>query len=55
MTNADQPALMETCECPLSGYQDYTDNRDLDSSIHQGFKPISPKGNEGRQMYFMMI
>jgi hypothetical protein len=36
--------------CKISGYQDYTDNRDLDSSIHKGFTY-----GRGKVMYFMMI
>lgn len=41
----------ESITVPIAGYQDYTNNRDLDSDYHKGFT-IAPKG---WQMYWMMI
>lgn len=36
--------------CGISGYQDYTGNRDLDNEFHEGFTI----GN-GKQLYWMML
>ncbi len=47
--------MRDPITCPLSGYQDYTDNRDLDSNIHRGFYLIGKDGKPGKTMYFMMI
>lgn len=43
----------QTMIVPLSGYQDYTGNRDLDSNYHVGFKLVN-NGKPGRQIYWLM-
>jgi uncharacterized membrane protein YhaH (DUF805 family) len=46
---------MKKIVCPLCSHQDFINNQDLDSDFHLGFKLISPKGKEGRQMYWCII
>jgi hypothetical protein len=46
---------MKKILCPLCRHQEFIDNKDLDGDLHLGFKLISPKGKEGRQMYWSII
>jgi hypothetical protein len=40
----------EPITCEICHYQDFTDNRDLDSDIHEGFTI-----GKGKKMYWSMI